>query len=160
MKYFTIILGSIFSISISYSQDFQNSIFGTNVENVKNREGTPTNEFTSKDDGSTWLIYKEMIEGIPCNVIFIFYNDRLTKGAYDLTNGETLNKISLQQFKQIEEFLIDKFGAPSISIDFAASNDEKFKEVQIASEWRELDRFNISHQLLTDNFHLVEFSVK
>jgi hypothetical protein len=101
-----------------------------------------------------------MIEGIPCNVIFIFYNDRLTKGAYDLTNGETLNKISLQQFKQIEEFLIDKFGAPSISIDFAASNDEKFKEVQIASEWRELDRFNISHQLLTDNFHLVEFSVK
>ena len=161
MKILNIITTVVFTIGIysnAYSQDFRKSNFGDPIKKVKMIEGVPYDEFVRELDSAKCIIYNGKLDGINTYVLFTFKDDKFIRGAYDLTNSDSLNKTSFIQFNTIEKLLINKYGLPSKSIDFRTN--EKFnKEVQLASEWY-LDKIKISHTLFTTNFHIVDYEYK
>lgn len=161
MKIYNIILLFVFTIgnySISYSQNFRKTNFGDSIKKVKTIEGMPISEFIREIDSSTCIVYKGIFGGINSYVLFIFKDDKFIRGAYDLTNSDSLNETSFIQFKIIENLLINSYGSPTKAIDFR-SNANFNKEVQLASEWH-LDKIIISHTLSTSNFHIVDYKYK
>jgi hypothetical protein len=159
MKIYQLVSLIIITLSITsnvLSQSFRKSNFGDNIQSVKSVEGNPINEFSREIDSSFTMVYTDKLEGISSNVIFIFKDNKFIRGAYDLTNSDSLNSVSFDQFRKIEEFLTIKYGKPTISIDYR-SNTNFNKEVQFASEWN-LGNIKISHTLFTSNFHVIDYN--
>ena len=159
MKILKVLFLIIFTLGICsdvLSQNFRKTKFGDNIQSVKSKEGIPINEFTRELDSSISIVYTDKLEGINTYVIFTFKDKKFIRGAYDLTNSDSLNNVSFTQFKLIEELLIVKYGKPTISIDYR-SNPNFNKEVQLASEWN-LGETKISHTLFTSNFHLIDYN--
>ena len=158
MKKYKVILLFVFTIWIysnCYSQNFRKSNFGDPIKKVKTIEGIPINEFIREIDSSTCIVYNSKLGGINSYALFTFKDDKFIRGAYDLTNSDSLNQTSFTQFKIIEKLLINKYGSPNKAIDFG-TNAKFNKEIQLASEWY-LDKIKISHTLFSSNFHIVDY---
>lgn len=135
---------------------FRYANFGDDIEKVKASEGTPYEE------SNTILCYKDIkLMGFNTYTSYFFGDNGFMAGSYAINETHTNNTSYIEDFKEIKNALIEKYGKPNA--DDEKWSKELFKDdpgtaleygiLEFNVLWF-LDNVTIVHTLNADNFKI------
>lgn len=100
---------------------------------------------------------KVTIAGIDCTLFYFFVNDRLKQGEYEFSCATQDPEKLIEQFRQIDKLMVEKYGKPAESEDvieeeFKGTLPQALKRDQgyLYSEWKLAGNNLILHELHFD----------
>ena len=102
--------------SISFCQESQFDIrkanWGMNTYQVINSENNAPSDSITSTTGRSIIIYKSSINNISCDIGYIFIKNQLTRVKYIFNNEHSNKNEFIDDYKNIRELLIKKYGTP------------------------------------------------
>jgi hypothetical protein len=112
MKKLLIVFANILSCVIicnAQITDFRGFSWGNSLGKIQSGE----NDKLLFKSGNDELLYKDILGGSDCEVIYIFNdNDKLTSGMYIFSKKYSNPQLYLQDFNKFKTLLIEKYGNP------------------------------------------------
>lgn len=115
MKKITFLISFCFAIGgSSLAQDFRGFTWGSTLDNVHAAEKSILLSSIGNDE----LIYKDIVAGADCNVIYLFNdNNKLASGIYLFSKSYSNPQLYIQDYKKFKTLLTQKYGKPANELE-------------------------------------------